>query len=161
LTTTRTHRIACTTLAALAATLAMGPQALAASSHQQPVKTLRYGVRFIDDAEYDLGAPGPSAGDQRTFYDVLVDRKGRRVGYSAGSCAVESVSPPVFSCTVTFSLPGGQLATQLLTTPGPAPKPLAVTGGTGAYRYARGEGTLVENGKRTGRVTFRLKHAEA
>src|SRR3954465_11984166 len=153
---TRTHRIARTTLAALAATLAMGPQALAASSHQQPVKTLRYGVRFIDDAEYDLGAPGPSAGDQRTFYDVLVDGKGRHVGYSGGSCAVESVTPPVFSCSITFSLPGGQLTTPPLPPPGPAPKPLAITGGTGAYRYARGQGTLVEYGKRNGSVTFRL-----
>jgi allene oxide cyclase-like protein len=159
--TIRSLRIARATLAALAATLAMGPPALAASSRQEAVKTLQYGVRFIDDAEYDLGAPGPSAGDQRTFYDVLVDREGRHVGYSGGSCAVESVSPPVFSCTVTFSLPGGQLATQLLTTPGAAPKPLAVTGGTGAYRYARGEGTLVEYGKRTGRVTFHLRRAEA
>jgi hypothetical protein len=56
----------------------------------------------------------------------------------------------------TFSLPGGQIAAQLLTTPGPAPKPFAVTGGSGDYRNARGEGTLVEYGKRKGSVTFRL-----
>jgi hypothetical protein len=153
LTTIRPLRFAHVTLAALAAAMALGPQAFAAPPRQM---TLHYGMRFIDDAQYDLGAPGPSAGDQRTFYDVLVNHKGRRVGYSGGSCAVESMQPPVFSCTVTFSLPGGQLATQLLTTPGPAPKPLAVTGGTGAFRYARGEGTLVEHGKRTGSVTFHL-----
>jgi hypothetical protein len=153
LTTIRPLRFAHVTLAALAAAMALGPQAFAAPPRQT---TLHYGVRFVDDAEYDLGAPGPSAGDQRTFYDVLVNRKGRRVGYSGGSCAVESMQPPVFSCTVTFSLPGGQLATQLLTTPGPAPKALAVTGGTGAFRYARGEGRLVEHGKRTGSVTFHL-----
>jgi hypothetical protein len=61
-------------------------------------------------------------GDERTFYDVLF-KSGKRVGYEGGVCTVESMKPPVFSCSITFSLPGGQIATQLLTTPGSAPKP--------------------------------------
>src|SRR5205814_7957061 len=64
------------------------------------------------------GARGPSVGDERTFYDVLFDNRGKRAGYEGGVCAVENMQPPVFSCSISFSLPGGQIATQLLTTPG-------------------------------------------
>jgi hypothetical protein len=70
------------------------------------------------------------------------------------------MQPPVFSCSITFSLPGGQIATQLLTSPGPAPKPFAVTGGS-SYRNVRGEGTLVEYGKRKGSITFHLNGRSA
>jgi Allene oxide cyclase barrel like domain len=107
-------------------------------------------------SQIDLGARGPSVGDERTFYDVLTTGNGRRIGYEGGVCAVENMQPPVFSCSITFSLPGGQIATQLLTSPGPAPKPFAVTGGSGRYRNVHGEGTLIEYGKRTGSITFHL-----
>ena len=40
--------------------------------------------------------------------------------------------------------------------PGPDPKALAVTGGTGSYRTAGGEGTLVEFGNGKGRLTLHL-----
>jgi hypothetical protein len=110
----------------------------------------------VRDSQIDLGARGPSVGDERTFYDVLFDRSGMRSGYEGGVCAVESMNPPVFSCSITFSLAGGQIATQLLTSPGPAPKPFAITGGSGSYRNAQGDGTLVEYGKRRGSITFHL-----
>jgi hypothetical protein len=129
---------------------------LASGSHTVEAKTMRYDVTFVRDSQIDLGAHGPSVGDERTFYDVLFDQHGERAGYEGGVCAVESMSPPVFSCSITFSLPGGQIATQLLTSPGPAPKPFAITGGSGSYRNARGDGTLVEYGKRKGSITFRL-----
>jgi hypothetical protein len=141
--------------AAIAAFAAAGVSPATGSSSGQ-TKTLRYDITFVRDSQIDLGARGPSVGDERTFYDVLLDKSGKRVGYEGGVCSVESMKPPVFSCSITFSLPGGQIAAQLLTTPGPAPKPFAVTGGSGDYRNARGEGTLVEYGKRKGSVTFRL-----
>jgi hypothetical protein len=141
--------------AAFAALAAAGVSS-AAGSRSGQTKTLRYNVTFVNDSQIDLGARGPSVGDERTFYDVLFDNKGKRVGYEGGVCAVENMQPPVFSCSITFSLPGGQIATQLLTTPGPAPKPFAVTGGSGSYRNVRGEGTLVEYGKRKGSISFRL-----
>jgi lactam utilization protein B len=98
---------------------ALGPAraSLASGSHTGEAKTLHYDVTFVRDSQIDLGAHGPSVGDERTFYDVLFDRNGRRVGYEGGVCAVESMSPPVFSCSITFSLPHGQLATQLLNEP--------------------------------------------
>jgi hypothetical protein len=90
-----------------------------------------------------------------------------RAVFAAGLAALAAagVSPAAGSSSgqtktlrydITFSLPGGQIAAQLLTTPGPAPKPFAVTGGSGDYRNARGDGTLVEYGKRKGSITFRL-----
>ena len=46
-------------------------------------------------------------------------------------------------------LPGGNLTGQFVAIAGPTPRELALTGGTGSYRNAGGEGTLVEfgNGK--------------
>jgi hypothetical protein len=124
--------------------------------HSAEAKTLDYNVAFVNDAQIDLGARGPSVGDERTFYDVLFDKSGKRVGYEGGVCAVENMRPPVFSCSITFSLAGGQIATQLLTSPGPAPKPFAITGGSGSYRNVRGDGLVVEYGKRKGSISFHL-----
>jgi hypothetical protein len=53
-------------------------------------------------------------------------------------------------------LPGGTIAFQFANVPGPDPKDLAVTGGTGSYRTAGGEGTLVEFGNGQGRLTLHL-----
>ena len=50
------------------------------------------------------------------------------------------------NCTAIFRLPGGNIAAQTTAVPGPAPKELALTGGTGAYRNVGGDGTLVEFG---------------
>ena len=138
------------------AALSAARVSFALGSHTVQGKMLHYNVTFVRDSQIDLGARGPSIGDERTFYDVLFDRNGKRVGYEGGVCAVESMSPPVFSCSITFSLSDGQIATQLLTSPGPAPKPFAITGGSGSYGNARGDGTLVEYGKRKGSITFRL-----
>jgi Allene oxide cyclase barrel like domain len=143
-------------IAAALAALAAARVSLAGGSPADPARTLHYGVTFVNDSQIDLGARGPSVGDERTFYDTLSDNQGKRAGYGGGVCAVENMQPPVFSCSITFALRGGQIATQLLTTPGPAPKPFAITGGSGSYRNVRGEGTLVEYGKHKGSITFHL-----
>ena len=48
------------------------------------------------------------------------------------------------------------IAVQTTAVPGPAPKRLAVTGGTGTYRNVGGDGTLVEFGNGKGRLTLHL-----
>jgi hypothetical protein len=48
-------------------------------------------------------------------------------------------------------LPAGFLAAA-----GPAPKDLALTGGTGIYRSIGGDGTLVEFGNGKGRLTLHV-----
>ena len=53
-------------------------------------------------------------------------------------------------------LPGGNLTGQFVAVAGPAPRGLALTGGTGSYRNAGGEGTLVEFGNGKGRMTLQV-----
>jgi hypothetical protein len=83
-------------------------------------------------------------GDEVVFHDQLFS-KGQRVGDDVGSCVIVSLSPDVLSnCTAVFRLPGGDITAQFATMPGGAPKPVALTGGTGIYRSVGGEATLVE-----------------
>jgi hypothetical protein len=77
-------------------------------------------------------------------------------GHDGVACTItDPDGGPEAQCTATFALPGGRLTTQFLNAPPPV-KHFAVTGGTGAYRKARGDAVLVENGDGTGRLTFRL-----
>ena len=59
-----------------------------------------------------------------------------------------SVSPGILAnCTAVFRVPGGNITAQFPNEPGPAPKDLALTGGTRTYRNAGGDGTLVESAR--------------
>jgi hypothetical protein len=53
-------------------------------------------------------------------------------------------------------LPEGNLTGQFVAVQGPAPRGIAVTGGTGRYRSAGGEGILVEFGNGQGRMTLQV-----
>ena len=66
-------------------------------------------------------------GDEITFHDQL-SVHGKRVGDEVGSCVLAELSP----------------------------EPIAITGGTGVYRNAGGEGTLVEFANQTGVLTLRV-----
>jgi hypothetical protein len=118
---------------------------------------LKFLVKFIgQDTFLDLGAPGPSQGDEMVLHDLVFTPDGRtQVGYDGGSCVFFDVAKPEENCTVTFSLPGGDIMTQFLNSPPPA-KTLAVTGGTGIYRNVRGQGELVELGNETATLSFDL-----
>jgi len=84
-------------------------------------------------------------GDELVSHDQLFTR-GQHVGDDLFSCVLVSVPPAVTlaNCTAIFRLPGGNITAQTTAVPGPAPKDLALTGGTGTYRNAGGDGTLVE-----------------
>jgi hypothetical protein len=133
-------------------TVASAFPALAAA--QAKTETLRFGIRFNDTA-LDLGAPGPSLGDVQVLSDKLVNRRGKVVGHDGGVCTVTSLDPPETSCTITFSLPGGQITTQFLNSPPPR-KVAPITGGTRRYRRARGELVLTEKPDQTGTIVFRF-----
>ena len=62
----------------------------------------------------------------------------------------------IANCSGVIRLPGGTIAFQFPNVPGPDPKALAITGGTGTYANVGGEGTLVEFGNGKGRLTLRL-----
>ena len=96
-------------------------------------------------------------GDEIVAHDQLISH-GKHVGDDALSCVIVAVPPEITlaNCTGIFRVPGGTIAFQTTATPGPAPKNLALTGGTGTYRNAGGDGTLVEFGNGKGKLTLHL-----
>jgi hypothetical protein len=98
----------------------------------------------ITDEFIDIGAPGPSPGDQ-VIFATAVSRDGHSEGTTGGSCTVTNINPDntfTASCQATSQLRGGLLTTQALVTFRTGLQPpfkLAITGGTGAYSGASGE----------------------
>ena len=119
-------------------------------------ETLRFRVHFSPFFFNDLDRNGqPSKGDQIVFHDLLF-RDGHQVGQDGGSCTVVNNDPLLASCTGTIQLPNGQITFAWLNSPPPR-KQLAITGGTGHFRTARGQGTLVEFATGpTGSMTLQL-----
>lgn len=99
-------------------------------------------------------ATGFGNGDEITFHDTLFSH-GTRVGDGGGSCVIVDASQLLANCPEVIRLPHGTITAQFLNAPPPT-KHLAITGGTGAYKNAGGEGTLVEAGDQTGRETLHL-----
>ena len=96
-----------------------------------------------------------SLGDEIVFHDQLFSG-GQHVGDEAGSCVLVDVSQaPLASCTMVIRLPGGSITGQFLNAPPPR-KQIAITGGTGVYHAAGGEGTLVEFGTFKGKLTLHV-----
>jgi len=108
---------------------------------------LDFDVRFSPPDYTDLAEPGPSPADLITFNDVLlVD--GVQVGHEVGSCVLVDASG-LANCTAVVTLDGrGTIAFALENAPPPR-KVLAVTGGSGEFKGADGDGVLVENGDGT------------
>jgi hypothetical protein len=97
--------------------------------------------RATTDTVTDLGAKGDSAGDVLTFANEVYDAKNeKQVGTDNGWC-IRTVPGKAWECFWTLTLAKGQITVE-----GPfldaGDSVLAVTGGTGAYRGARGEMAL-------------------
>ena len=97
---------------------------------------------------------GFGSGDEITFHDLLFSH-GSQAGDEGGSCVIAEGSQLLANCTEVIRLQQGTITAQFLNAPPPR-KQLAVTGGTGIYRNAGGEGALVESGNGTGRLTLHL-----
>ena len=150
--------------AALAATVT-GFSAAAVSpswSHSDATSssTLTLVGKPTGEAFLDHGRPGPTAGDEFVTAQRLV-RRGRSVGRAGGSCQIVAPAPGAnrftFHCAVTLRLPAGQIAMNGLATfgeEGPQPMRMAITGGTGSYRKARGQATVRE--RADGETRYRL-----
>jgi hypothetical protein len=114
--------------------------------------TLRFHVETSPFSYTDLGEPGPSAADVIVFHDRLF-RDGREVGHEVGSCVV--IEPSGLSnCTAVVTLDGQGTLTYAFENAPPPEKVLAITGGSGKYRTAHGEGSFVESGAGTGTLTL-------
>jgi hypothetical protein len=116
--------------------------------------TLRFDVETSPFSYTDLGEPGPSAADVIVFHDTLF-RDGREVGHEVGSCVV--VEPSGLSnCTAVITLDGQGTITFAFENAPPPEKTLAVTGGSGKYRTAHGDGSFAESGAGTGTLILSL-----
>ncbi|MEH0573537.1 MULTISPECIES: dirigent protein [Streptomyces] len=89
------------------------------------------------DTVVDLGPHGDSIGDTLAFANPVYDTHGAQVGSDQGSCVRTEVGRS-WECSWTTTLKGGSLVVQ-----GPfhdtADSTLAITGGTGKWRGARGQ----------------------
>ncbi len=126
--------IALAAAVALAVTLAAGSTGAASSGGGKRIAVFE---RATTDALVDLPPAGDSLGDTLTFANEVFDaRSGKKVGTDQGQC-VRTVVGEAFECSWTTFLPKGQITVQ-----GPFydadDSTLAITGGTGAYRNARG-----------------------
>jgi hypothetical protein len=116
--------------------------------------TLRFDVETSPFDYTDLGAPGPSAADVIVFHDTLFT-DGQEVGREVGSCVV--VEPSGLSnCTAVITLYGQGTITYAFENAPPPQKTFAVTGGSGKYRTAHGDGSFIESGQDTGTLVLSL-----
>jgi len=160
---TKAVRIA-TVGAALAGSVVLLQGSLASASptssgdagHDDHHTVLMFDVEFSPFHLTDPDRDGPTPGDTIVFNDRLLVN-GSQVGHEVGSCVVVDVpaTGPLASCTAVVTLDGGTITYALENSPPPR-KVLAVTGGSGEYRSAGGEGVLVENGDGTGTLTLDL-----
>jgi len=104
-------------------------------------KTLTFTNALDTLAPVDVEPPGPSAGDSFYVYSHVVS--GDVSGHTAASCTVAStLDPGVKQCEVDFLTTHGTITTRGLTDNAGTLVQLVVTGGTGAFAGAFGDGTL-------------------
>jgi hypothetical protein len=134
------------------ALLIPGAVASARPSDDGHGRTLQFHVEFSPLNYTDFGEPGFSAADVIVFNDTLF-QGGERVGHEVGSCVLVDTSGTA-NCTGVVVLDGRGTITFAFENAPPPEKTLAITGGTGEFRSAGGEGTLVEDVDQTGTLTL-------
>lgn len=133
-----------------------------ASAHKPKASTFTITTKTIDQAQIDVGKPGPSLGDSNVITeDAYVD--GKKVGTSDLTCTIVRLDPVAHKfagqCLNTTVLPGGQITAQGSVTSDEiekVPFRQAITGGTGAYKAASGQLTVDEAGDGPAHLTFEL-----
>lgn len=115
-----------------------GEEAMVTPPDTPVVRTLELVEHVVNEALTDHPPMGDSAGDVLTFANQLYDKVNtKQVGTDQGYCLRVDVGKS-FECTWTAFLADGQI-----TVAGPffdaKESTLAITGGTGAYKDARGE----------------------
>jgi hypothetical protein len=127
--------------AAAAAVLVFAVVNATAGSGSKPGGSIHVIEHATSDAVTNGSATNDLAGNVLTFAnDVFNSKNTKKVGTDQGYC-VRIVKGSSWECVWTNFLPGGQVTVE-----GPfydaSDSTLAVTGGTGAYRNARGSMTL-------------------
>jgi allene oxide cyclase len=129
--------------AGFVAAAALGLAAASVGAHPDIASPVQIHVieHAISDTVTDTGAAGDSSGDLLTFHNPIFDASdSTRVGRDQGDC-IRIVPGRSWECRFVTRLAGGSLTVE-----GPFfdthNSVLAVTGGTGVYRNARGAMTL-------------------
>ncbi|MFH9956103.1 hypothetical protein ACH4OX_18080 [Streptomyces roseolus] len=135
---TKRKRFAAASLAAVA----VGMWAVEGAGAEPPRKpeVIELAVRNDQYTAVDLGPAGPSMGDMDVYSGTAVE-DGRNVGRGGGHCQVIHLEggAPTSQCLITMEVERGSLTMQSLWTRGAGSSlDMAITGGTGAYRNARG-----------------------
>jgi hypothetical protein len=132
-------------------TLALAGSAYAAAP-DEPAGKGQQVIRLVEASAQpqlsfvDVGAPGPSAGDQVILHDGLNRPDGSPAGSLQQACTMIAAGPSpmagTFECIGSITLAEGTLTIAGPFSPGAPVQASAVTGGTGAFRAARGEVTV-------------------
>ena len=136
--------------------VALALSAAGASAHDNGNAFQLTGKAIAPPTNLDLGAPGPSVGDQQII-SMDVFKGDKRVGESHVVCT--TVRAGIVQCDNVTNLPGGQIvATGLVTDAQEEQSPFtqAITGGTGFYRNAHGQLTVSEAGPEPATLTFQI-----
>jgi len=136
--------------------VALALSAAGASAHDNGNAFQLTGKAIAPPTNLDLGAPGPSVGDQQII-SMDVFKGDKRVGESHVVCT--TVRAGIVQCDNVTNLPGGQIvATGLVTDAQEEQSPFtqAITGGTGFYRNAHGQLTVSEAGPQPATLTFQI-----
>ena len=136
--------------------VALALSAAGASAHEGGKTFEVTGKVIAPPTMIDLGAPGPSTGDQQII-TMDVFKGAKRLGESHVVCV--TVRAGIAQCDNVTHLPGGDIvATGLVTDAQEETSPFtqAITGGTGAYRNAHGELTVSEAGPQPATLRFEL-----
>jgi hypothetical protein len=133
-----------------------------AKDEDNQMQTIRLVERISNFTFIDEGAAGPSLGDRLVFTSDLFKRDGEPAGRDGADCLVVRIdqnAPPdkqqIVQCTISVELENGQITFQGLAQG--TVNTFAVTGGTGAFRAARGEALAVDRiPLQEGDITIRL-----
>ncbi|MFI2732998.1 dirigent protein [Streptomyces sp. NPDC018711] len=142
---------------AVAAVAATTFAAVPVSAHSGDGFEFTLYAKQVSPPATNQSSPPPKVGDMPVFADDLYKTKGgEKVGRDGVTCAVVRVSGDQvdMNCVGTIVLnggPGGQLTAQALTTfdtsnEAPSAFDIAVTGGTGDFKQARGYITSTPDG---------------
>jgi allene oxide cyclase-like protein len=134
-----------------------------ASAHNAPKsRSFTVTTKTLDGGGVDGGEPGPTLGDTNVITEDVY-RDGKRVGTSDLSCTIVRAEAAAHKfaaqCLNTTVLPEGQITTQGYVTSDEieqVPFRQAITGGTGAFKGARGQLTVDEAGDSPAHLTFEL-----
>lgn len=133
-------------------------------SGERETVVLHLKAKEVAETYVDVLPTDFSQGDQFVFVNDLFQGD-KRVGQDGGTCILTRLTSEGAStvyCTGSNSLPGGQVTVSGLIDYGADeefkkdPYSLAITGGTGRYRTARGEVTIKELSTKEFRLTLRI-----